>query len=122
MYVYIKIKIKNMVVAKTKLFEEELQERANIFKTLSHPARLQIIQFLIQTRKCLSGDISDIFPLNRTTLNQHLKELKDSGLITTHIKGSKMIHCLDINKIEETRNILSAFLNEINLPKDFCCD
>jgi ArsR family transcriptional regulator len=52
-----------MVASKINLFDEELQQKANIFKTLAHPARLQIIKFLIQSRTCLSGDISEMCPL-----------------------------------------------------------
>ena len=54
-----------MVASKTDLFNQELQERANLFKALAHPARLQIIKYLAETRICLSGDISDMFPISR---------------------------------------------------------
>lgn len=111
-----------MVVSKTNLFNEGLQERANIFKTLAHPARLQILQFLAQTQTCLSGDISDKFPLTRTTLNQHMNELKDAGLIVGHEEEAKTVYCLDCSKIEEMRNVLDGFLKEIELPQDFCCE
>jgi ArsR family transcriptional regulator len=57
-----------MVAAKTDLFEKELQDRANLFKALAHPARLQILQFLAKTRTCLSGAISEMFPISRTTV------------------------------------------------------
>jgi ArsR family transcriptional regulator, arsenate/arsenite/antimonite-responsive transcriptional repressor len=110
-----------MVLAKTELFEEELQERANLFKALAHPARLQILQYLVQTRTCLSGDISDMFPLTRTTVNQHMKELKDAGLIRSHVKDKKIFYCLDCSKIEKVRNILAGFLDEMEIPQDFCC-
>jgi len=111
-----------MVASKTKLFNEGLQESANLFKTLAHPARLQILQFLAQTRTCLSGDISDKFPLTRTTLNQHMNELKDAGLIIGHEEEAKVVYCLDCSKIEEMRNVLEGFLKEIELPQDFCCE
>jgi len=110
-----------MVASKTKLFDETFQERANLFKVLAHPARLQILQYLAQTKTCLSGDISDMFPLTRTTVNQHIKELKDAGLIYSHIKGTKILYCLDCEKIAEDKDILGGFLNEIDLPVDFCC-
>ncbi|NWJ51071.1 MAG: helix-turn-helix transcriptional regulator [Bacteroidetes bacterium] len=110
-----------MVASKIEFFEVELQKRANLFKALAHPARLQILQFLIQTKTCLSGDISDMFPLSRTTVNQHMRELKDAGLIYSHVKGTKILYCIDCEKIEEARNILGGFLNEIELPLDFCC-
>ncbi len=70
-----------MVVSKTELFDQSLQEKANLFKALSHPARLQILQFLAKSKNCISGDISEELPLSRTTVNQHLTELKEAGLI-----------------------------------------
>ena len=110
-----------MVVSKTELFDDVLQERAIIFKALAHPARLQILQFLAQTKTCISGDISDELPLSRTTVNQHLKELKDAGLIRGHVCGVKMNYCLDYGKVEEMKKILTSFLNEIQLPEGYCC-
>lgn len=110
-----------MVAAKIDLFDEQLQKRANLFKTLSHPARLQILQFLSQTRKCLTGDISESFPLTRATVNQHMRELKNSGLIYSHTEGSKIVYCLNLGKINELEEVMSGFLKEIHLPADFCC-
>lgn len=110
-----------MVASKTELFTEELQKRANLFKALAHPARLQILQFLAQTRICLTGDISENFPLTRATVNQHMKELKEAGLICGHMEGAKIVYCLNIEKLNEMEVILSEFLNEIHLPANFCC-
>lgn len=115
------INTKKMVVSKTELFDEVLQGRANLFKALAHPARLQILQFLAQTKTCISGDISEELPLSRTTVNQHLKELKDAGLIRGHVTGVKMNYCLDYEKVDEMKEILTGFLNEIRIPDDFCC-
>lgn len=110
-----------MVIPKTALFDKELQQRANLFKALSHPARLQILQFLAQSRTCLTGDISEHFPLTRATVNQHMKELKEAGLIFGRKEGAKMVYCLDIEKIKEMEVILSGFLKIMHLPDDFCC-
>lgn len=110
-----------MVTAKTLLFEESIQEKARLFKALSHPARLQILQFLASTKNCISGDISDELPLSRTTVNQHLAELKDAGLIKGHVEGVKMKYCLDGQKVKEMNDLLSSFLEEIQLPEDFVC-
>ncbi len=111
-----------MVVSKTELFDEVLQQKANLFKALSHPARLQILQFLATTQNCISGDISDELPLSRTTVNQHLKELKDAGLIKGHIEGVKMKYCLDAQKVNEMKNLLTSYLEEIQLPENFSCE
>jgi ArsR family transcriptional regulator len=110
-----------MGVSKTTRFDNELQKRALLFRALAHPARLQILKYLAQSRSCLTGDISDMFPLKRTTVNQHMKELKGAGLIIGHEEGSKTVYCLDCSKIEEMKNIMEGFLNELRLPKDFCC-
>lgn len=110
-----------MVTAKTVLFDESIQEKAKLFKALSHPARLQILQFLASSKTCISGDISDELPLSRTTVNQHLTELKDAGLIKGHFEGVKMWYCLDGEKVKEMKNLLTAFLEEIQLPDDFKC-
>lgn len=110
-----------MVVSKTELFEETLQQQANLFKALAHPARLHILQFLAETKTCISGDISDELPLSRTTVNQHLKELKDSGLIRGHVEGVKMNYCLDYQKVNEMKNLLGSFLDEFELLDDISC-
>jgi ArsR family transcriptional regulator, arsenate/arsenite/antimonite-responsive transcriptional repressor len=55
--------------------------RARLFKALAHPARLAILQYLAEIQTCITGDIADELPLSRTTVNQHLKELRDVGLI-----------------------------------------
>ena len=110
-----------MAVSKTELFNDVLQERANLFKALAHPARLQILQFLAETKTCISGDISEELPLSRTTVNQHLKELKDAGLIRGTVEGVKTNYCLDYVKVDEMKKILIGFLHEIEFPEGFCC-
>jgi len=110
-----------MVVAKTDLFEEVLQERANLFKALAHPARLQILQFLSQTKTCISCDISEELPLSRTTVKQHLKELKNVGLIRGTVEGAKTNYCLDYVKLQEMKKIMTSFWDEIEFPENFIC-
>jgi ArsR family transcriptional regulator len=120
-YIYDVIKSAKMVVSKKDLFDEVFQQRANLFKTLAHPARLQILHFLAETKTCISGDISEELPLSRTTVNQHLKELKDAGLIRGTVEGVKTNYCLDYGKVDEMQKILNGFLREIEYPKGFCC-
>jgi len=110
-----------MVVSKTELFDEALQIRASLFKALAHPARLQILQFLAETKSCISGDISEELPLSRTTVNQHLKELKDAGLIRGHVEGVRTNYCLDYQKIDEMKKLLDSFLDEFQIQDNFSC-
>lgn len=110
-----------MVASKNELFDEVLQERARLFKLLAHPARLQILQYLAATKTCISGDISEELPLGRTTVNQHLKELKKAGLIVGSVEGVKTNYCLDCCLIEKKLKILADFLNEFKEQSQSCC-
>jgi ArsR family transcriptional regulator, arsenate/arsenite/antimonite-responsive transcriptional repressor len=110
-----------MVASKNELFDEVLQERAKLFKLLAHPARLQILQYLANTKSCISGDISEVLPLGRTTVNQHLKELKEAGLIVGTVEGVKMNYCLDCCLIDKKLKILADFLKEFQDHSHSCC-
>jgi ArsR family transcriptional regulator, arsenate/arsenite/antimonite-responsive transcriptional repressor len=110
-----------MVASKTELFEEALVEQANIYKALAHPARLAILKYLAETKTCISGDISDELPLSRTTVGQHLKELKEAGLILGHVEGVKTNYCLNPLQVEKVSNLLNGFLDELKLNKNFKC-
>jgi len=110
-----------MVFAKTKLFDTELQTNAELFKALAHPARLAILKYLADTKTCITGDFAEELPLSRTTVNQHLTELKDAGLIICHTEGVKTFYCLNHKKLCELKKVTKALLDEICLPEDFIC-
>jgi ArsR family transcriptional regulator len=82
---------------------------------------LAILKYLAETKTCITGDLADELPLGRTTVNQHLKELKDAGLITGTTEGVKTCYCLNLEKIKELKAISETFLNEINIPVNFDC-
>ena len=103
-----------MVQAKSDLFNEEYQRQASMFKVLSHPARIMILKYLSDAKVCITGDISDHIPLGRTTVNQHLKELKKAGLIQGQIMGKRTNYCLNLTRIQELRKTFSEFLNELD--------
>ena len=110
-----------MVQAKVDLFSPDLIEQAALFKALSHPARLQILQFLANSSSCITGDISGELPLSRTTVNQHLKELKDLGLVKGHVEGVKTKYCLNPGKIELLNKLLTEFFQSID-TKNYKCE
>lgn len=110
-----------MGIAKTTLFDAELQTNAELFKALGHPARLAILKYLASTKTCITGDFADELPLSRTTVNQHLNELKDAGLIICHTEGAKTFYCLNQKKICELKKAAKSLLDEISLPEDFIC-
>lgn len=102
-----------MTNSKAILFETGLQEQAEIHKALAHPARLAILEYLAKTSTCITGDISNEFPLARTTINQHLTELKKVGLIKGDICGSKVKYCLDVEKIKSIKGLVSDYINSL---------
>ncbi|MCF8370576.1 MAG: metalloregulator ArsR/SmtB family transcription factor [Bacteroidales bacterium] len=100
-------------MTKVELFESSLQEAAQLFKVLSHPARLSILKYLALSKTCISGDISEELPLSRTTVNQHLNELKNAGLIQGTIEGVKVNYCLNPDRINEVVETMNNFFNDI---------
>ena len=110
-----------MAVSKTELFDAKLVEQAKFFKALSHPARLAILKYLAETKTCISGDISDILPLGRTTVAQHLKELKSAGLIKGQVSGAKTNYCLNPENINILIDELNILMNEIKPCNNINC-
>lgn len=109
-----------MISNKRILFNKELQRTAVLFKALAHPARLAILQYLAETKTCITGDIAEELPLSRTTVNQHLKELRDAGLIKGTVEGVKTNYCLNVKGIELLQREASEFFDKIDLKDGFC--
>ncbi len=99
---------------KAENFEEPLQKLSRIAKVMSHPARLAILKYLAESKTCISGDISDFIPLGRTTVSQHLKELRDAGLIKGEIEGLKISYCLNCSNIKLFIKMFEEYFREIN--------
>jgi DNA-binding transcriptional ArsR family regulator len=106
--------------AKTQLFDADLQISAELFKALAHPARLAILKYLAETKTCITGDFADELPLSRTTVNQHLKELKDAGLIVGTVDGVKTCYCLNLSKMKELKSLSLSFFDGIISSEPFC--
>jgi DNA-binding transcriptional ArsR family regulator len=109
-----------MAQSKTELFDRDLGEMAGFLKALAHPARLRILQFLAESKTCITGDISNELPLGRTTVNQHLKELKNAGLIQGHISGVKTNYCINPEKLNEFQKSFESFFKNIHCENCKC--
>ncbi len=105
---------------KSENFDGNLQELARFAKVISHPARLAILQYLAETKTCISGDISDFLPLSRTTVSQHLKELRDLGLIHGDIEGLKINYCLCNSNIADFKQKFESFFANISSLEANC--
>ena len=105
---------------KAEKFDESLQELARFAKVISHPARLAILKFLAETKTCMSGDISDYLPLGRTTVSQHLKELRNMGLIQGDIDGLKINYCLRSEEIGRYLDLFDNFFESVKNAELIC--
>ncbi len=85
---------------------------ANYARVLSHPARIAIIQLLAEKKEIRTGNISDFLPLSRTTVSQHLKELKEIGIINGTIDGLKIHYCLNPIKLNEIRILFNQLFDQ----------
>lgn len=109
-----------MHTAKEPTFDEKLMQRARIFKALAHPARLAILQYLAEIKSCITGDIAEELPLSRTTVNQHLKELRDAGLIKGTVEGVRTNYCLNARALDAFRRETDDFLAGIHVGDTYC--
>ena len=110
-----------MVKSKTDLFNPEIKECAELFKALSHPARIAILTYLAETKTCITGDISDELPLSRTTVNQHLAELKRTGFIQGHVEGVHTKYCLRPDNIRRMRRMSDELFAQIETDGNHEC-
>lgn len=90
----------------------ELQRQlASFAKAMGHPARIAILQFLAQQRCCFFGDIHEVLPISKATVSQHLKELKESGLIQGSIEPPKVRYCINRANWELARAAFAGFFS-----------
>lgn len=107
---------------KKELFDNDLQDLANYAKAFSHPARLAILKYIAKSKCCISGDISNEMPLSRTTISQHLKELKDLGIIQGEIDGVKINYCIcDAALLNIKKKFESFFKDTEKSKRNKCC-
>ncbi|MBN2890241.1 MAG: winged helix-turn-helix transcriptional regulator [Bacteroidales bacterium] len=95
-------------MSKKTIYTEEQKRIARIAKALGHPVRVYIIDFLSKQSCCYSGDISDILPIAKSTLSQHLKELKDAELIQGEIETPKIRYCLNTKNWELAQTLFKG--------------
>lgn len=110
-----------MGVSKTEIFTEEQNRIAVLAKALGHPARVAILQHLFSTKSCICGDLVDIIGLAQPTISQHLKELKNLGLIKGEISGTSVCYCIDGKNWMAMKDTLTAFLDQDSTTDTSCC-
>ena len=96
---------------------QDFERLAGACKALSHPARLAILQTLAQRGVCICGEIVDVLPLSQATVSQHLKVLKEAGLISGEIRGPRSCYCIDTTTLRALRDELGQMFRSL----DDCC-
>ena len=110
-----------MGATKTDFFTSKQNEIAILAKALGHPARIAIIEFLLKADACICSDIVNELPLAQPTVSQHLKELKNAGLIKGSIEGNAICYCLDENILEKVKYYFTNISNKLEKKINNCC-
>lgn len=109
-----------MGVTKTDGFTEVQNRRAVVFKALGHPARIAIIEMLIKKQACICNDMVEELPLSQSTISQHLRELKEVGIIKGEIEGTSVCYCINEKVWEEIHVDFEQFFGSYK-NVDSCC-
>src|SRR5690606_13652315 len=99
------------MMEETIVFTEDQIQLARFSKAMGHPVRIYVLELLNKQSCCYSGDISDILPVAKSTLSQHLKELKDAGLIQGEIEAPKIKYCINRKNWEKAQALFRKSLN-----------
>lgn len=107
-----------MGASKSDSFSAEHNEMAILFKALSNPARVAIVDYLLSVDSCICGDIVNELPLAQSTISQHLKELKNANIIKGSIDGTAICYCINQETIQKIENHFSLISHKLNSK---CC-
>ena len=107
-----------MGLTKSFHFSEEQNQLAAFAKAFAHPARIAILQQIIKNKTCIVGTLADVLPLSQSTISQHLKELKNTGIIKGEIEGPSICYCINHEMWNKAKNMLTRLFNEIDRN---CC-
>jgi ArsR family transcriptional regulator len=107
-----------MGASKSESFSAEHNEMAILFKALSNPARVAIVDYLLSVDSCICGDIVNELPLAQSTISQHLKELKNANIIKGSIDGTAICYCINQETIQKIENHFSLISHKLNSK---CC-
>jgi ArsR family transcriptional regulator len=110
-----------MGLTKSDFFTDKQNKMSSMMKALGHPARIAIIDFLLKDNKCICGDIVQELPLAQPTISQHLKELKNAGLIKGNIEGNAICYCINKKTFMEFQKYLTGVFDKFDKQQNDCC-
>ena len=110
-----------MGATKTEHFTDKQNAIATLTKALGHPARVAIMEYLMKVDTCICGDIVNELPLAQPTVSQHLKELKNAGLIKGSIEGNAICYCIDEKALSKLQSYFANISHKLEKKKSKCC-
>lgn len=110
-----------MGLTKTEIFTNKQNEISLFAKVFGHPARVAILQYLFKRDSCFCGNLVNEIGLAQPTISQHLKELKQLGLIKGNVEGTSVCYCIHKKNWKAMKTIMSEFLNQDITKKEDCC-
>lgn len=110
-----------MGASKTVGYSKDELSLANYAKALSHPARIAILNLLLKKQSCICGDIVEELPISQSTVSQHLKELKEAGLIKGEIEGASICYCIDEKEWRKAGRMMEQLMKKATLSSRECC-
>ena len=110
-----------MGASKTEHFTDKQNQIAVMAKALGHPARIAIMEYLMSVDTCICGDIVNELPLAQPTVSQHLKELKNAGLIKGSIEGNAICYCIDETALTVLQGYFANVSQVLEQKKNNCC-
>jgi len=110
-----------MGASKTEHFTDKQNEIALLAKALGHPARIAIIEYLLKVDDCICGDIVNELPLAQATVSQHLKELKNAGLIKGNVEGNAICYCINEKAINTILGYFGKVTRKLEKKTINCC-
>lgn len=111
-----------MGISKTDQFSDQQNQMAILTKALGHPARIAIVEYLLLQKTCICKELVDELPLSQPTISQHLKELKNAGLIKGTIEGNTICYCLSVDSFEQLIGYYSSILTKLKDSTNNCCE
>lgn len=109
-----------MGITKTDLYSEKENRLASLFKVLAHPARIAVLQHIINQESCICNDLVEELGLAQATISQHLKELKSIGILKGSIEGKSVCYCINEEIWKNIQNEFNLFFNQ-NTELKTCC-
>jgi DNA-binding transcriptional ArsR family regulator len=109
-----------MGITRSDIFSEDINKTAQLAKAFAHPARLTILRHLIGSKACIVNDLVDVVGLSQPTISQHLKELKNIGLIKGEIEGPRVCYCINETVWNEVKSSFSEIFDLYDASRSCC--